>query len=74
MTSQVLGNNMPSTKSRRLVIGVALNDFELISAAEDTKGQHPRSVDHFTGDIDRHEPDDLPAGFSGLPIPGGSKI
>ena len=51
-----------------LVVGVALNHFELIAAAEDAHRQHARGMDDFARHVDRHVADRLAPGRGRLPL------
>jgi hypothetical protein len=51
-----------------LVIGIAVNDFELIAAADDTERQHIGCVNNFARYVDRHVAHHLAAGLRGFPF------
>ena len=56
-----------------LVVGVAVNDFELIAAADDAERQHAGGVDDLARHVDRHVADDLAAGLRRLPLARGGE-
>ena len=54
-----------------LVIGVAVDDLELIAAADDAERQHIGCVNDFARHVDRHVADHLAAGLRGFPFARG---
>ena len=89
ITSQMLGNSMPSTvepvgqtqldgrarECGRCSSGssVALDHLDLVAAAEDAR-QHARGVDQLARHVDRHEADDPRGPARRLSIPGRREI
>ena len=57
-----------------LVIGVALDHLERITAAEDADRQHAGRVDQFPGHVHRHVADGLAAGCRRLPLLDGIEV
>src|SRR5262249_17382162 len=51
-----------------LVIGVAMDDFELITAPYDAKRKHARSMNDLAGHVDRQISDHLAARLRRLPL------
>ena len=56
-----------------LVIGVAVDDLELIAAADDAERQHAGGVNDLARHVDRHVADHLAAGLRGFPFARGSE-
>ena len=56
-----------------LVVGVAVDDLELVAAADNAERQHAGGVNDLARHIDRHVADHLAAGLRRLPFARGSK-
>ena len=51
-----------------LVVGVALDYFDLVASAEDADRQHAGGVDELARNVNRHVADRFAAGHGGLPL------
>src|SRR6516164_8964243 len=56
-----------------LVVGIAVNHFELIATSQDTERQHVGGVNNLARNVKRHIANHLAAGLRRLPFPRGSK-